>query len=134
VNGRKRHILVDTMGLLLRVVVHAADIQDRDGAKRLLALAERDRLVARLERIWADGGYAGRLVDWVRKHYGWRLEVVRRTDGEPGFEVLPHRWIVERTFGWFGRYRRRRRSLHLRRHDSHLAPPLSPERLISTGL
>ena len=97
------------MGLLVRVVVHAADIQDRDGAKRLLALAERDRLVARLERIWADGGYAGRLVDWVRQRSGWCREVVRRTDGEPGFAVLPHRWIVERTFGWFGRYRRLRK-------------------------
>jgi putative transposase len=106
VNGRKRHILVDTMGSLIRVVVHAADIQDRDGAKRLLALAERDRLTARLERIWADGGYGGRLVDWVRQHYGWCLEIVRRTDREPGFELLPHRWVVERSFGWLGRYRR----------------------------
>jgi putative transposase len=106
VTGRKRHILVDTIGLLLRVVVHAADIQDRDGAKRLLVLAERDQLLARLERIWADGGYAGKLVDWVRQQYGWCLEIVRRTDDEPGFEVLPHRWIVEHTLGWFGRYRR----------------------------
>ncbi len=105
-NGRKRHILVDTMGNLLRVVVHAADIQDRDGAKRVLALAERDRLTARLERIWADGGYARKLVDWVRREYDWCLDIVRRTDTEPGFELLPHRWVVERTFGWFGRYRR----------------------------
>jgi len=94
------------MGLLIRVVVHAADIQDRDGAKRVLAGAERDRLVARRERIWAAGGYAGTLVHWVRAHDGWCLDIVRRTDGEPGFAVLPHRWIVERTFGWFGRYRR----------------------------
>ena len=105
-SGRKRHILVDTMGLLRRVVVHAADVQDRDGAKWLLALAERDRLVARLERIWADRGYRGKLVDWVREQYGWCLEIVTRTDDEPGFQVLPHRWIVERTFGWLGRYRR----------------------------
>jgi len=106
VNGRKRHILVDTMGNLLRVVVHAADIQDRDGAKLVMALAERDQLTARLERIWADGGYAGKVVDWVRRQYGWCLDIVRRTDQEPGFELLPHRWVVERTFGWFGRYRR----------------------------
>ena len=105
-NGRKRHILVDTMGLLVRVVVHAANVQDRDGAKWVMALAERDRLTARLQRIWADGASAGQLVDWVREQYGWCLNIVRRTDGEPGFEVLPHRWIVERTFGWFGRYRR----------------------------
>ena len=94
------------MGLLVRVVVHAANVQDRDGAKWVLALAERDRLTARLERIWADGAYAGQLVDWVHEHYGWCLDIVRPTDHEPGFEVLPHRWIVERTFGWFGRYRR----------------------------
>lgn len=94
------------MGLLMRVVVHAAHIQDRDGAKLVLALTERDQLTARLERIWADGGYAGKLVDWVQQQYGWCLAIVRRTDSEPGFELLPHRWMVERTFGWFGRYRR----------------------------
>jgi len=94
------------MGLLMRVVVHAAHIQDRDGAPMVLALAERDKLTARLERIWADGGYAGKLVDWVQQQYGWCLDIVRRTDDEPGFELLPHRWMVERTFGWFGRYRR----------------------------
>lgn len=105
-SGRKRHILVDTMGNLLRVVVHAADIQDRDGAKPLLDLVQRDGLTRRLARIWADGGYAGQLVDWVADRYGWCLEIVRRTDTEPGFEVLPKRWIVERTLGWFGRYRR----------------------------
>ena len=94
------------MGLLVRVVVHAANVQDRDGAKWVVALAERDRLTARRPRLWADGADAGQLGDWVREQYGWCLDIVRRTDGEPGFEVRPHRWIVERTFGWFGRYRR----------------------------
>ena len=94
------------MGTLLRVVVHAADVQDRDGAKPLLDLAQCDGLTSRLAHIWADGGYAGRLIDWVQTRYGWCLEIVRRADHEPGFEVLPKRWIVERTFGWFGRYRR----------------------------
>ena len=94
------------MGTLLRVVVHAADVQDRDGAKPLLDLVQRDGLTTRLAHIWADGGYAGQLVTWVEDRYGWCLEIVRRTDTEPGFEVLPKRWIVERTFGWFGRYRR----------------------------
>ena len=94
------------MGTLLRVVVHAADIQDRDGAKGVLDLVQRDGLTRRLAHIWADGGYAGQLIEWVQNRYGWCLEIVRRTDTEPGFEVLPKRWIVERTFGWFGRYRR----------------------------
>ena len=103
-NGRKRHILVDTLGLLLAVIVHAADIQDRDGAK--LVLTYLAGWLPRLRLVWADGGYAGKLVDWVQQTYGWVLDIVRRTDHEPGFEVLPKRWIVERTFGWLNRYRR----------------------------
>ena len=92
------------MGLILAVVVHAANIQDRDGAKLVLA-----RLGAGFERlrlIWADGGYRGKLVDWVKRAYGWVLEIVKRNDGVKGFEVLPRRWVVERTFAWLGRYRR----------------------------
>jgi putative transposase len=104
VNGRTRHILVATLGLLLAVIVHAADIQDRDGAK--LVLTYREGRLPRLRLIWADGGYAGKLVEWVQQTYGWMLDIIQRTDHEPGFEVLPKRWIVERTFGWLGRYRR----------------------------
>ena len=87
------------------VVVHAASIQDRDGAK--LALQRLVRGWGRLRLIWADGGYAGQLVHWV-KALGrrWRLEIVKRSDDMVGFKVLPKRWIVERTFGWLGRYRR----------------------------
>lgn len=92
------------MGLLLAVIVHAADIQDRDGAKLLLQYLE--GWLPRLKLIWADGGYAGKLVDWVRDTFGWVLEIVKRADDAVGFEVLPKRWIVERTFGWLGRYRR----------------------------
>ncbi len=104
INGRKRHIVVDTLGLILCVVVHAANIQDRDGAKLVLrALLGR---FGRLKLIWADGGYAGQLVDWTRNLGGWLLEIVRRRDDVTGFKVLPKRWIVERTFGWLGRYRR----------------------------
>ena len=92
------------MGLLLAVVVHAADIQDRDGAKLLFKyIAE---CVPRLRLIWGDGGYAGKLVTWVAETYGWTLELVQRTEDMVGFEVLPRRWVVERTFGWFGRSRR----------------------------
>ena len=92
------------MGLILAVVVHAADIQDRDGAKLVLALLQ--GRFWRLKLIWADGGYAGQLIDWTRKLGRWVLEIVKRSDDVVGFVVLPKRWIVERTFSWFGRYRR----------------------------
>jgi len=104
VTGRKRHILVDTMGLLLAIIVHGADIQDRDGAKRVL---EQARLsFTRLKLIWADGGYAGKLVDWVHECCQWVLEIIKRNQDVKGFQVLPRRWVVERTFAWLGRYRR----------------------------
>jgi len=92
------------MGLLIRVVVHAANIGDREGAKRLLSSAE--GLLQRIHKIWADGGYTGPFVDWVKAEYGWMVEITLRQDTEPGFVVIPKRWVVERTFGWFGRYRR----------------------------
>jgi len=96
--------LVDTLGLVLTVVVHAADVQDRDGAKLVLAQGRLD--VPRLHLIWADGGYAGELVDWVSSTYGWTLEIVKRPADMVGFQVLPRRWVVERTLAWLGRYRR----------------------------
>jgi putative transposase len=92
------------LGLIHGVAVHPADVQDRDGAKLLLEpLAG---TLPRMERIWADGGYAGQLVDWVRERCGWELEIVKRTDDARGFVVLPKRWIVERTFAWLGKCRR----------------------------
>jgi putative transposase len=92
------------MGLLIGLVVHAADIQDRDGAKLLLEKLKGS--FSRLKLIWADAGYAGKLIEWTRKLGGWVLEIVKRSDDVKGFKVLPHRWVVERTFGWLGRYRR----------------------------
>lgn len=92
------------MGLLLAVVVHAADIQDRDGAK--LVFHKVKGYLPRFQLIWADGGYAGKLIDWLHDLTGWILEIVRRCDDVKGFKVLPRRWVVERTFGWLGRYRR----------------------------
>jgi len=97
-------LLVDTLGLILAVVVHAGNIQDRDGAK--LVLNRMRGWLPRLKIIWADGGYAGKLIDWVKDSMSWVLEIVKRSDDAQGFEVLPRRWIVERTFGWFNRYRR----------------------------
>lgn len=104
VKGRKRHILVDTLGLLLTVVVHTASIQDRDGAK--LVLERVPERFPRVALVWADGGYAGQLVTWVKENWQYMLEIVKRSDKRKCFEVLPHRWVVERTFGWFNRYRR----------------------------
>jgi len=104
IKGRKRHIVVDTLGLLWAVVVHSAHIQDRDGAK--LVLAQLVGKFSRLKLIWADGGYAGKLIEWTKEVGHWILEIVKRSDDVTGFQVLPKRWIVERTFAWFGRYRR----------------------------
>jgi putative transposase len=95
---------VDTPGLIWGLVVHAADVQDRDGA-RLVLESVRGRF-SRLKLIWADGGYAGQLIGWVQRICGWVLEIVKRNDDVTGFVVLPKRWIGERTFGWFGWYRR----------------------------
>jgi len=109
--GRKRHILVDTLGLLLIVFVHSASIQDGNGGfstlQKLFDKIKRSvhNRWCRLKLIWADAAYA-HIVDRVRKQFGWKLEIVRRSDKAKGFELLPHRWIVERTFGWLGRYRR----------------------------
>jgi len=96
--------VVDTLGLVIAVVVHAADIQDRDGAKLVLRkLAGR---FSRLSLIWADGGYAGKLIEWAAEFGQWVLEIVERSKETKGFSVLPRRWVVERTFSWLGKYRR----------------------------
>ena len=96
--------MVDTLGLILAVVVHAASIQDRDGAR--LVLSKLKGRFPRLKLIWADGGYAGQLVDWVKQFGNWVLEIVKRSDDVKGFVVIPHRWVVERTFAWLGKFRR----------------------------
>lgn len=104
INGIKRHVLVDTLGLLLMVLVLQADIQDPLGARQLLAKVK--DCLPRLQKIWADGGYTGTLIGWVQEVCHWVLEIVKRSQQAVGFEVLPHRWIVERTFGWLNRSRR----------------------------
>ena len=118
--GRKRHLLVDTDGLILKVRVHAASVQDRDGAT--LVLDQIDEPLAQLEHIWADGGYAGdKLARWMAGRFGerpLRLEIVRRSDAQKGFQVLPRRWVVERTFGWLHNFRRLSKDYEFRTDSS----------------
>ena len=95
-------MLVDTLGLLWGLVVLPADVQDRDGARALLG---RLPALPRLAVLWADGAYAA-VVGWVRQQFGWVVTTIVRPLGARGYIHLPKRWIVERTFGWFGRYRR----------------------------
>ena len=102
--GRKRHIIVDTMGLLLAVVVHAANVHDSKGAP--LVFYELRCRFSRLVKIIADGGYRGELVENTKRAFGWILEIVLRKDDSTKFQALPQRWIVERTFAWFESYRR----------------------------
>ncbi len=106
VKGRKRHLLVDTLGLLLSVYVTSADVQDRVGAQCLLAGLK--PLLPRLKKIWADGAYTGeKLAGWCKEQGEWELEIVERSSADTeGFAILPHRWIVERTLGWLMRSRR----------------------------
>jgi putative transposase len=92
------------LGLLLAVVVHSAAIQDRDGAKMLFLKAAVS--FPAISLVWADGGYAGQLIEWLRCWCGWVLEIVHKLEGQVGFQVLPRRWVVERTFAWLGHPRR----------------------------
>ena len=119
-SGRKRHLLVDTEGLVLKAIVHPADEPDGTGARPLLAALQ--GLLPRLQLIWVDGGYKKAFAEWVAATLGWRVETVQHPEAgrryvwvgpgqEPpawptGFRVLPRRWVVERTFAWLGRQRR----------------------------
>lgn len=105
VKGRKRHLLTDTEGFILKVVVHRADIQDRDGAK-LLLLAVLPIVALRLLKLWADGGYRGMLIEWCWQQFQIDLEIVSPAPDQHGFQVLPRRWVIERTFAWLDTYRR----------------------------
>lgn len=105
--GRKRHLVVDTLGLVLIAVVHSAGLQDDQRmAAGQVFLRLCDRGWSRLKLIWADQMYEGSAVLWARAIGNWTLRIVRRVAGQKGFAVLPRRWVVERTFGWLGRYRR----------------------------
>jgi putative transposase len=114
------------------VVVHAADIQDRDGAK--LVLERLKGRFARLTLIWADGGYAGQLIEWAKEFASWTLQIVKRKDDLKGFHVLPRRWVVERTFGWLGRYRRLSKDYEQRPENSEAMILLAMINLMSRRL
>ena len=133
VNGRKRHIVVDTIGLILWVMVLPANIQDRDGAKQLLAAFFAKSPCRRVKHIWADGGYAGTLLDYARKLWRCTIEIVKRSDLHK-FKVLPRRWVVERTFGWLGRYRRLNRDYERQAHTGETMVYLAMIRLMLARL
>ena len=150
VSGRKRHLVVDTMGLLITVLVHPANVQDYDGAREVLKKAK--KRFPRLKKIWADSIYACKdLPTWALIACNFILEVVRRTGKAIGFAVLPRRWVVERTLGWLGRSRRLSKDyersprvseamihlamirLMLQRHDSFDAPTVGLTKLRYLG-
>lgn len=101
--GRKRHLVVDTLGLLLCVSITAASVQDRDGAVPVMLEASRE--YPTLERMWVDGAYKGAVIDQARAAVNYEIEVVKRNDDVRGFAVVPKRWIGERTYGWLNRFR-----------------------------
>ncbi|GAC1350055.1 MAG: hypothetical protein NVSMB27_28950 [Ktedonobacteraceae bacterium] len=124
--GRKRHLLVDTNGFVIQAVVHTAGLPDREGGKLVLeALSPVKERFPRLQHVWVDSGYRGTFVAWVKEQLGWSVEVVQHpwaglkgvwtppgVEVEPeqikpkGFQILPRRWVVERTFGWLNTARR----------------------------
>ncbi len=117
INGRKRHIVVDTLGLLLVMLVTAASVQDRDGGARVL---DRARMaMPSLALVFADGGYAGdKLRDALAGRGDWTIGIIKRSDTAHGFELLPRRWVVERTFGWLGNFRRLSKDYEFRTDSS----------------
>jgi transposase len=134
--GRKRHIAVDTLGLLLVVMVTSASVQDRHGGKAIL-----ERVAARfgsIALVWADSGYANQvdasLVTWARTALSIALQIIRRSDDVKGFQVLPRRWVVERTFGWLVRNRRLSRDYERLTSNSETMIKIAMIRLMATRL
>lgn len=150
-SGRKRHLLVDTMGLLLKVVVHSAKLQDREGVPFLLEPVKGQ--FPRMEKVWVDNGYTGTGRIWIKEHMGWEVEVVshpRRPRGmwvfpgeeidyslferPKGFRHLPRRWVVERTLAWIGRSRRMSKDYEYLTSSSEAMVYLTMLRLMLTRL
>jgi putative transposase len=129
IKGRKRHLLVDTLGLPIAVYVTPADLSDPAGAHRLLAVFA--PLVPHLKKIWADAAYRGKeLADWCHQQGGWELEVVEREPGTQGFQVQPRRWVVERSFAWLSRNRRLARDYERKVQTSETLIELAATRLV----
>ncbi len=103
IKGRRRHLLTDTGGLLLEVKVHSTGIQDRDGAKILLKQAS--KTLTTIQKIFADGGYTGKLIIWLKEKYNTTLEIIKRNELHK-FVILPVRWVIERTNAWISKARR----------------------------
>ena len=103
IKGRKRHLIVDTNGFVLRVLVHAADISESEGG--IWLLNEYADVLTSLDTIRVDQGYKAMFVEWVGQYMACAVEVVEKPADQVGFAVLPKRWVVERTFAWLGRYR-----------------------------
>jgi putative transposase len=117
INGRKRHIAVDTTGLLLVLLITAAGVQDRDAARLLLTGLR--TCFPSIAKVWADGGYTGKLVDWAHATLRLAIDIVHKLAGQTTFQPLPRRWVVERTFSWINRCRRTVRDYE--RHPAHHA-------------
>ncbi len=132
VKGRKRHILTDTLGIVVAVYVHAANIHDSKAVKQLLKKVQGK--LPRLKVIFADGGYRGKLIDWVKSTFGWTLEITLRTDKSTDFEPLPKRWVVERTFAWFESYRRLSREYEYSTDTSEMMVYLATMKLLLNRL
>jgi putative transposase len=116
ISGRKRHVLTDTLGLVWAVLVTAANVSDPAGARNLL-----ERVAGKLPRmrlLWADAIYQGQLPGWIKRRCGWLLQVVKKLVGQTTFQVLPRRWVVERTFGWWNKYRRLSKDYEVRTDSS----------------
>ncbi len=105
--GRKRFLVCDTLGCVLEIQVVPASVAERAGAEAVFWHLSQQQACEGLEKMWADGGFAGR--EWqgrMKAQFGFEVEIIKRSDDVKGFEVLPKRWVVERTFGWMNRYRR----------------------------
>lgn len=128
IKGRKRHIITDTMGLLLAVIVHAANEHDSKAAFDVIALLK--FRFGKFIKIIADGGYRGELIEKTKKAFGWIIEIVLRTDDSSRFQVLPKRWVVERTFAWFESYRRLSKDFEFQTNTSETMIQLAMIRLM----
>lgn len=128
IKGRKRHIVTDTLGCLLFVMVHGANVQDCNGIKQVLPLLK-GKLLSGIKKIFADAGYSGKpIVEWVKKMFQWDLEIVMRSE-QSQFKVLPKRWIVERTLAWISFSRRNSRDYEKSTHSSEAMAQLAMIRI-----